>query len=183
MLNEILIKMKDTRKKATGIKKVILVRHSKAEIQQSGFSDFERSLTTKGKNHSRLMATILKSKEKDPGLLITSPAFRAYETALIFNEVYGLDSDRVRLCKELYSGIRHDDIIAFFRSQADDFDTVTLFGHNYLISDMASALNSGATEELPKTGIVCLSFRTDKWNTLEPGSGKIDYFMKPKSLL
>lgn len=177
------MKMKDKGKKTTRIKKVILVRHSHAEAQAPEFPDFERSLTTKGKTNSRLMANILKTKEKNPGLLVTSPAFRAYETALIFNEVYGLDPDRVRLCKELYSGISHDDIISFFRSQNDDDDIITLFGHNSLISDMARALDSGATEELPKTGIICLSFVTDKWNLIEPGSGKTDYFLKPKSLL
>ncbi|MCU0377586.1 MAG: hypothetical protein MUC78_04940 [Bacteroidales bacterium] len=175
--------MKETRKKVKRIKKVILVRHSKAEAQAPEFPDFERSLTTKGKTISKVMANILKSKEKELGLLLTSPAFRAYETALIFSKAYGLDHDRIRLCSELYSGIGSNDIISFFKSFSEDHDTVTLFGHNSLISDMARALNSGVTEELPKTGIICLSFVADKWNLIEPGSGKTDYFLKPKSRL
>lgn len=177
------MKMKETRNKATRIKKVILVRHSHAEAHAPEFPDFERSLTTKGKTHSKLMANILKSKEKDPGLLVTSPAFRAYETALIFNGVFGFDPDRVKLCMELYSDINQDDIISFFRSQNDDNDTITFFGHNSLISDMARVLSSEATEELPKTGIICLSFMAEKWNLIEPGGGKTEYFFKPKSLI
>ena len=183
MLIDIYIKMKTTGKKTTRIKKVILVRHSHAEAQAPEFTDFERSLTTKGKRNSRLMADVLKSKLKDPGVMITSPAFRAYETALIFSEVYGLDSDKVRLCRDLYSGIRQEDIISFFRSLTDDNDTVMLFGHNSLISDMARALSSDSAEDLPKTGIAGISFKADKWNALEPGTGTIDYLLKPKSLL
>lgn len=177
------MEMKDTHSKARKTKKVILIRHSNAEAQSPEFSDFERSLTTKGKANAKMMAAILKSREKDPGILVTSPAFRAYETALIFNEAFGLDPGRVKLCRELYSGISNDDIISFFRSQNDDNDIITLFGHNSLISDMARALNSGATEDLPKTGIICLSFRAEKWNLIESGKGKVDYFLKPKSLL
>jgi phosphohistidine phosphatase len=175
--------MKNTGKKTTSIKKVILVRHSHAEDQSNQFPDLLRSLTVKGKRHSRLMANILKSKEEDPGLMITSPAFRAYETALIFSEVYALDSDRIRLCKELYSGMDNNDIISFFRDQSDDVSTVTIFGHNSLISDMAGILSADGAETLPKTGIISLSFMSDKWNLLKPGTGNINYFLKPKSLL
>lgn len=175
--------MKNTVKKATKIKKVILVRHSHAEAQAPEFTDFERSLTTKGKRNSRLMADVLKSKLKDPGVMITSPAFRAYETALIFSEVYGLDSDKVRLCRDLYSGIKQDDIISFFRSQNDDNDTVMLFGHNSLISDMARTLSSDGAEVLPKTGIVSLSFKADKWDAIDQGTGTTDFILKPKSIL
>ena len=64
------------------MKKIIFVRHGKAEEPCDGFADFERSLTERGKNISRLMASKLKEIEKDPGIIITSPAFRALETAL-----------------------------------------------------------------------------------------------------
>jgi phosphohistidine phosphatase SixA len=46
------------------------------------FPDFERSLTTKGKNISEQMAQILKEKERDPALFISSPAFRAYQATV-----------------------------------------------------------------------------------------------------
>ena len=66
------------------MKKLILVRHGKAEDGSPDISDFERSLTSKGKLLSRLVAHKLKAREKSPGILVTSPAFRALETALIF---------------------------------------------------------------------------------------------------
>ena len=56
----------------------------KLKITASGISDYERSLTLKGKIISRLMGKKLREMEKSPVTIITSPAFRALETALIF---------------------------------------------------------------------------------------------------
>ena len=58
------------------MKRLIFIRHGKAEDGSSEISDFERSLTLKGKVISRLMAHKLMEKEKSPGIIVTSPAFR-----------------------------------------------------------------------------------------------------------
>jgi hypothetical protein len=52
------------------MKKIIFVRHGKAEDPVAEFSDFERSLTERGKTVSRLMARNLKEKEKDLGFTL-----------------------------------------------------------------------------------------------------------------
>ena len=49
-------------------------------------------LTLKGKIISGLMARKLHEKEKSPGVMMTSPAFRALETALIFAGEFGIDA-------------------------------------------------------------------------------------------
>lgn len=165
------------------LKKVILVRHGSAEDQVSEISDFERSLTTKGKITSKLMAEILKSKVNSPGLIVTSPAFRAYETAMIFGRVFGLDPDKTIVCKDLYFRPELATILNIFRSLGDKYDTVMLFGHNPLISETAQFLASGKTEELPKTGVISLTFHAEKWKSVEPAGGTVDFFLKPKSLL
>ena len=54
------------------MKRLIFIRHGKAEDDSPEISDFERSLTLKGKVISRLMARKLMEKEKSPGVLLTS---------------------------------------------------------------------------------------------------------------
>ncbi len=49
------------------MKRLIFVRHGKAEDESPEISDFESSLTLKGKVISRLMAHKLREKIKDPG--------------------------------------------------------------------------------------------------------------------
>jgi len=164
-------------------RKLIFIRHGKAEEQGPEINDFERSLTSKGKQHSRIMARILKSKEKDPGTIITSPAFRALETALIFCREYDISPDSIKISSELYSGLEPGEFIPFLRKQDDNEHTLTFFGHNPLITEMAAFFASDEPEVLPKTGIFCVSFEAARWSEIEPESGKTEFFLIPKSLL
>ena len=175
--------MKPIRSKKGNTKKLIFIRHGKAEDQVTEISDFERSLTTKGKSQSKLMAHLLASKEKDLGLVITSPAFRAIETAMIFGKEFNINPDDIKISSDLYFMLEQDSYISFFSSQSEDIDTITLFGHNPLISEMPSFFAEDDTEGLPKSGVLCLSFEADSWSLLQKASGKIRYFLEPKSLI
>ena len=84
------------------MKKLIFVRHSKAEEPTLAISDFERSLTIKGKSLANAMAIRLKEKENTAGVIMTSPAFRAVETALIFAGVFRIPSEEVLLAGNIY---------------------------------------------------------------------------------
>lgn len=164
-------------------RKLIFIRHGRAEDQVPEITDFERSLTTRGKEHSRLMARILKSKEKDPGTIITSPAFRAIETALIFCREYDISPDTIRISSGLYFGLEHGEFIPLLTKQDDKEHTIMLFGHNPLITEMAAFFAMDEPEVLPKTGIFCVSFEAASWRDIEPESGKTEFFLVPKSLL
>ena len=52
-----------------------------------------------------LMAQRLKSKEKSPGIMVSSPAFRALETALIFAGEFGIRPEEIVLDSNIYTGI------------------------------------------------------------------------------
>jgi len=164
-------------------RKLIFVRHGKAEDQVPEITDFERSLTSKGKQHSRLMARILKSKEKDPGTIITSPAFRAIETAIIFCREFEVSPDKMEILSDLYFGLEPEGFIPFIARQNDDVYTISIFGHNPLITEMAAFFAADEPEVLPKTGILCVSFNAPHWSDIEPETGKTEYFLVPKSLL
>lgn len=163
-------------------RKLILIRHSKAEDFSSEISDFERSLTVRGKVNSRLMAEILKAKGEEPGRVISSPAFRALETALIFCRGYDISPAEIRLAPELYHGLSEAEFLHFMRSQSDDDHTVTLFGHNPLITELAAYFAADETEMLPKTGIYCIEFHAASWQEVEPESGRTLYFLTPREL-
>lgn len=164
-------------------RKLIFVRHGRAEDQIPEVTDFERSLTTRGKRDSRLMARILKSKENDPGTVISSPAFRAIETAIIFCREFDVSPDKLVILSDLYFDFGPEGFVPFIARQNDDVDTITIFGHNPLITEMAAFFAADEPEVLPKTGIFCVSFNAPHWSDIEPESGKTEYFLVPKSLL
>lgn len=162
------------------MKKIIFVRHGRAEDQDSGINDFERSLTLKGKIISRQMAVRFREKENNPGLIISSPAFRALETALIFAEVLGISPDNIMLFSNFYnkSGIK---VLFDLLPKIDDsFETITLFGHNPSFTEMPDRLCTEGCEFLTKTSIVCISFTAGRWSGIKVDTGKLEYFLKPE---
>ena len=162
------------------MKKVIFVRHGRAEELSHGLSDFERSLTTKGKIVSKQMAARFKEKEKDTGLFISSPAFRALETALIFAEVAGLNPDNLMLYSDIYTKSGLKVLIGLLPKIDDKYNTITLFGHNPSFTEIPDKMCTEGCEFLTKTSVVCLSFPVDKWTDIKVDTGKQEYFLKPE---
>jgi phosphohistidine phosphatase len=162
------------------MKRLIFVRHARAEDQASGVTDFERSLTAKGKVTARQMAKRFRQKEPDPGLMITSPAFRALETAYIFAAEMGIKYKDVRIESSIYfkSGLKI--LYEILESAGDDTDTITLFGHNPSFTEIPDRLSKTGCEFLTKTSIVCISFPIKTWSELKTDSGKQEYFLKPE---
>lgn len=161
------------------MKKIIFVRHGRAEAQTSEISDFERSLTIKGKIISRQMAQRLRLKEGEPGLMITSPAFRALETAFIFAGEFGIKPDDVRIESDLYYKAGIKILIGLLANVSEDIDKITLFGHNPAFTEMPDRLSKNGCEFLTKTSIACVSFPTKTWSGITPDAGRLEYFIKP----
>ena len=164
------------------MKKLIFVRHGKAEDGSSEISDFERSLTLKGKIVSRFIATKLVEKEKSPGIIITSPAFRALETALIFAGEYGIKPDDLILNRNIYYNMSLKTLPGILSVINEDADVVTLFGHNPSFTDIANSMSKEGCDFIPKSGAVCISFRIMTWSEIGRNIGKIEYFLKPEKI-
>jgi phosphohistidine phosphatase len=164
------------------MKKLIFVRHGKAEDGSTEISDFERSLTLKGKIISRLMAHSLREKEKSPGVIISSPAFRALETALIFAGEFGINPEDVILNSNIYDKMSLKNLPAILSVINDDAELIIMFGHNPSFTQIASSLSREGCDPLPKSGIVCISFNITKWSDIGHNKGKIEYFLKPDEI-
>lgn len=156
---------------------MIFVRHGRAEDPTDLLPDFERSLTLKGKMISREMARNLLKEIDDPGILITSPAFRALETAFIFAGEFGIETEKIKMEDNLYHHADLGSLISIL-SAVDD-DTVTLFGHNPSFSILPGRLCAEPCDFMPKSGVLCISFKIKQWSEIKPGTGKLNFFLKP----
>jgi phosphohistidine phosphatase len=161
------------------MKKLIFVRHAKAEELSPEFSDFERSLTVKGKNASKLMAQKLMEVEKSPGTIITSPAFRALETAMIFAGEYRIKYDKIVIDSDLYFKMSFQHMQDIFSRIDKDTDTMMLFGHNPSFSEISNSLCIDGCDFMPKCGVAGITFNVDTWSGIKRNTGKLVYFLKP----
>jgi phosphohistidine phosphatase len=161
------------------MKKLIFVRHSKAEEPSPDITDFERSLTTKGKSLSNIMALRLKEKEKSAGVILTSPAFRALETALIFTAIYRIPSDYILIAGNIYYKFNLQTLLRELTRINEEEDVVTLFGHNPSFTELAGTLSKEGCDFMQKCAIVGISFKISTWSEISRNSGNIEYNLKP----
>lgn len=162
------------------MKRLIFVRHGRAEELSPQFTDIERTLTTRGKVISRQMALRLKDINIVPDVYISSHAFRALETALIFAKELEHNPDRIVIRKKLYFNINFNNLKEIFSELSDKATTVILFGHNPSFTEIPDRLCRTGCDFLPKSGMVSLLFKTDSWNDLIHEKGKQEFFMKPE---
>jgi phosphohistidine phosphatase len=165
------------------MKKIIFVRHGRAEESVKANHDFERSLTTTGKNVSEQMAEMLRKKEQDTCIFISSPAFRAYETALVFMRIFEADAEKIILKSSLYNKTTLKTFADILTELPDDLHTAIFFGHNPAFTEIPDRMSKEGCDFLPKSGIVCLSFKKDKWTDTIHERGKIEYYLKPEKNL
>lgn len=165
------------------MKKIILVRHGKAEDPDLEISDYERSLTVKGKKISRVMAQRLLEKEREHVVLITSPAFRALETAIIFAETFGIEPENIILRNMMYYKMNFQYLPELLSLAKEEINTIILFGHNPSFTDIANILSKQGCDFLPKSGIATISFNVMTWSEIRRDSGKLEYFLKPEKVL
>ncbi|HEX7492620.1 MAG TPA: hypothetical protein VF346_00235, partial [Bacteroidales bacterium] len=114
-----------------------------------------------------------------PGIIVTSPAFRALETAFIFAGQFGIDTENIILKSVLYYKMNLQNLPGILASINEATETLTMFGHNPSFTQMANSLSREGCDFVPKNGIVCISFKISKWSEIGPGIGKMEYFLKP----
>jgi phosphohistidine phosphatase len=161
------------------MKKLIFVRHSKAEDYMFDVSDFERSLTAKGKYIANAMAIRLKEKEASIGIVVSSPAFRAVETALIFSGIYKKPSGSIVLDDNIYYRFNLHTLHEILSKVKEEENTVTLFGHNPSFSEIVSILSAGECNFMSKCGIIAIEFNVNLWTEITQNTGNVVYQLKP----
>jgi phosphohistidine phosphatase len=161
------------------MKRIILIRHGKAEDGSYYLPDFERSLTVKGKIVAHEMAGRLREKEKSIGQIVSSPAFRALETAMIFAGEFGYKPHDIIIRPELYLEITLKRLPLILAEIDERTETITMFGHNPSFSELADILSRDGFDLMPKTGIVAIKFSIHTWSEISANKGTIEYFLKP----
>jgi phosphohistidine phosphatase len=126
------------------------------------------------------MAQKFKIKEKSHGILVSSPAFRALETALIFAIELGIPSEEIVMDSQIYDGLNLKNLPKLLATVDENADSIVLFGHNPVFSDLANDLSQAGCDPMPKSAVVCLSFNIKTWSEIRKKSGKLEYFLKPE---
>jgi len=164
------------------MKKLFIIRHSKASETTPDNSDFNRCLAPYGVNKATRIAEYLASHIDHVDLMLTSPACRAFETAQIFARALNYPELKIRGHDLLYhfGGIDHAlDIIA---NVDDSVDILMLFGHNPTFNALAWHLCPEFRDSMPTSSVVGLELDISSWKKIKKARTKLIAYVTKKQI-
>ena len=162
------------------MKTVILVRHAKSSWKDPGLEDFDRPLNKRGKRDAPFMGKKLRERRVHPDLILSSPAKRARQTAMMVAEAIGYPKKKILYDEAIYHSTARV-LLEILRKQDDANETIMLFGHNPGFNDLADMLFKDVpAEKIPTTGVYCIRFGVDHWRDVKEGKGDSGFFDYPK---
>lgn len=162
------------------MKTLLLVRHAKSSRNDPKLSDFERTLTERGKSDAKMMAERIKEKSIKIKLFVSSPAKRAKKTAKIFMEEFDEKEKNLLLVPSLYEGSVQDfyDVVESLEEKENE---VALFAHNPGITEFINSLECSPIYNMPTCAVFALKIKTEDWKNFRDAEKEFLFFDYPKS--
>lgn len=170
------------------MRRLLLLRHAKAERSEPGEADRARALVERGHADAARIGAYMASHALVPDRVLVSPARRTQETwkaaAAAFPRAPGATT-----LEKLYDATPHA-ILAAIRDAPASAHTLMVIGHNPGLQALAVMLIASGDvdtrellrEKLPTSGLVIIDFAFDDWSRLHPQSGRLERFVSPRSL-
>lgn len=159
------------------MKKLYLIRHAKSDWSNPNLEDFDRPLNKRGERNAPFMAEILKQKNANPDIIISSPAYRTKKTAKLIKKGIAFKGE-ILFDEHLYEASLPT-ILETVNYIDDDFDKVFLVGHNPSLNMLAFYLVD-FNENIPTCGILEIELKCDSWREVNKKCAKLLSFEYPK---
>jgi phosphohistidine phosphatase len=163
------------------MKILYLFRHAKSSWDDTRLADEERPLTLKGIRKTILVSEYLKANGIKPGMIISSHAVRAFETAVLVAAGLGYPKDRIRVERKVYDGY-YDRILDVIYSIPNEFETLMVIGHNPTITQLANLFLNPGIEPMDTSSVVAIRFDTDRWEGIPMCDASKEFVVTPKLL-
>ena len=165
---------------------LLILRHAKSSWAVTGQRDFDRPLSERGEEQVERLRPFLSEQDIRPDAVLCSPAARTRATLQGILPV--LHEPAVAYEETLYNG----SITSYLTAIAvQEGATVLVVGHNPTCDELTRQLaapSSPAAERMngshfATATLARLRFDADDWTHLRDGSGQLDLFVTPKSLV
>ena len=152
------------------MKRLTLVRHAHAKLQDPPVSDFERPLSRRGRSEAKQTALLLLQDELTPDFMIASAAKRTVQTAEILARELQVPERHLRHDETLYLATA-DALLNAIRATGPRIEHLMIIGHNPGVSALANILAPAAALGEFATAAACtMEFEVGSWSAINAGS-------------
>jgi phosphohistidine phosphatase len=159
------------------VKTLLLLRHAKSSWDDTSLSDFERPLNPRGMQTAPFIGELIAEKGWQPDMILSSPALRAKQTALLAKEAGSLKAE-VRFDEKIYEASQFQ-LLEVLKGITSPAGTVLLVGHNPGMEGLLGLL-TGEMHSIPTAALIKIELNIDSWDRIERDCGQVEEFIKPK---
>ncbi len=153
------------------------MRHAKSSWNNIDLADFDRPLNKRGMKAAPLMGKTMYKNQFQPDLIISSPAERAKQTAILVCEAAQLNSE-IQFNEKTYEASPHR-LLQIISEQNDELQSVMLVGHNPGFEGLLRIL-TGELQPLPTAALGVIDLRLENWSEINSGCGTLRVLIRPK---
>lgn len=153
-------------------KTLVFVRHGKSGYDAYVGADMQRHLAERGYADAMDSLRWCQSQDIIPDLIVSSPAIRAFSTAVIFANGYAYPPGSILLQDAVYEATVHQ-LLYVISALPAKAETVLLFGHNPGFTDIVNFLCGPVLHHLPTAGVAVVKFKTGQWPEAGPATATL----------
>jgi phosphohistidine phosphatase len=173
---------------STTMRRLLLLRHAKAERSEAGMEDRTRGLIERGRKDAAKIGAYMASHGLVPDRVVVSPSARTQETWKFAAAAFR-PAPTVNSLEQLYNATATA-ILGVIKEVPAAARTLLIVGHNPGLHELALMLIASGNvemreqlrEKLPTSSLVIIDFPTDGWGKLHAQSGRLERFVTPRSL-
>jgi phosphohistidine phosphatase len=169
------------------MKIVGLLRHAKSSRDDPRLADIDRPLTQRGVRAAELMGAEFRKRDAAFDLVLASPARRVIDTIRSFEAGYG------KPLQPTYEPVLYENsaatLLNVLAGVGDEAERILLIGHNpslqmlgTTLSNPEDPLHPQLADHFPTAAAVLIELPVAHWTDLQPGAGRIIWFLKPREL-
>ena len=167
-------------------RRLVLLRHAKAEPAGDATPDEVRPLALRGRRQAGQVGAALRQTGLVPEVALVSPSVRTRQTWELLRGAFGDAEPEVILSDDLYTG-GVQDLVALVREVDERVRSVLVVGHEPTISSTAAALAGEGSDETAlhrvRTHLSTASYAVlelpDHWDVLAPGGARLAAVVSP----
>src|SRR5215203_123207 len=136
------------------MKTLFVLRQAKSSWDNPDWADFERPLNSNGLDAARFIGTLIYDRRLEPQTIISSPAKRAKQTAVLVKELAGI-SKSVIVDERIYEASPLT-LFNLIREFDEKWESVLIVGHNPGFENLVRLL-TGETVQIPTAALAKIS--------------------------
>ncbi len=164
-----------------GNKRILIIRHAKSSWEDVELPDIVRPLNARGKQASNLMGDHLAKMQLKPELIISSPATRAFHTAITIAQKIGYRIKNIDVRPSIYFG-GEGAYLEAIKELDDEIDTIYLFGHEPNCSSVSEYLAGEEINKFPTGACFSIRMNVNSWKETVALCGTKELFLLPREL-